>query len=339
MWDNFPEGWDRLPATSMTESKLRDRAQIVALGVALVSLSVVYGFAHLSTSHELATASVSRLMGGTAETPFQYRVLIPFLLGALSHAFPSFEAVLGSVLLVVEVVFHLGSVAMCVAYLRRRGASLTAAAFGALPIAIVPFLYFVVPPFRPFFYPSDTAGCFFLLGCLITASAGRWGWFSALFLIGTFNRETTLLALAAVALTTLRGPRSRPARLAVAGCALGFVAIKAGLFLAYSHNAGAGLFELRHHAVRGSHPSHLLTNLKALASFPRGAYVLGLVIAPIAAAALGARRVRDETLASYCVVVPAYLVVLFGIANLDELRLFGEVVLPFGVALASSELV
>src|SRR5262249_11923213 len=149
------------------------------------------------------------LRDGMAHTPFQYRVLVPFVLARVMGLFPSFAPNGNVLILPAEGLFHLAITGVCVFYLRRRGVSPLSAVLGALPVALLPFFYFVIPRFRPYFFPSDTAGCFFLLACLLFGSLRRWGWFSALFLLGTFNRETTVLALIAVALSARRQPLDR----------------------------------------------------------------------------------------------------------------------------------
>jgi hypothetical protein len=317
----------------MVKMRAGDVAALVALWLTLPCLSVAYALLHLSTTRMLQGATLPALVTGTAATPFQHRVLIPFVFRKLCELVPELASALQTLTTISEALFHLAAVLAATLYLRRRGASALTATLSALPIALLPFLYFVVPPFRPFFYPSDTASLFFLLACLILASERKWTAFAVLFVLGTVNRETTVLALATAALAAWRAPRDRLGTLTLVACALAFVAIKAALTWAYAGNPGPGSFELNHHGPAAETP-HLLFNLRTLVSYPQGPFIVGFALGPLAAAvALGA-RLRDETFAAFTRVAGLYTLGLFLVANLDELRVFGELFPPLALAMA-----
>jgi hypothetical protein len=306
-----------------------------ALGTLLFcTVAVLFGwyFAELrfQLQRENPHATLSKLVEGSAATPFQYRVLVPAAVGALG---PEGPAQTRRWFRWAEFAAGLAAIAALRAYLRAIAGP--TAPVGALALAAFGLLLFnlVLPRRLPVYYPSDLpAVAVFTLG-LLALRRRAWPAYYAVFALGTLNRETTCFLVLAWALTAWRreGWRSLVAH-AAAQLAI-WVAIKATLAQVFAANPGAGLYEWSH---AGGHRFHLETNLRfALnpANWPYWWSGLGFVWLP---ALFFWRRVTDPAAQRLLLLIIPFLAGMFLVGNLYELRIYAELLPVFAGALVAT---
>jgi hypothetical protein len=263
--------------------------------------------------------SPEALAAGTASTPYQYRVFVPWLVrGALEAGLirPDSQMAAFALIQLVSLV--------SLAFVFRRYLSLfiadrTLAAIVALTIyAILPFNFFNAP-----YYPYDIPSILFFTLGLLLIHARRWVWYYPLFVIATFNRETSIFLVVATVFALFDSYRWRTLAL-LAGSQLAiWVAIKALLWMLYSENRwlGYGLYEFQ-----------LKVNLLTLLNHPiKGVIALATWGCLWLAVVLWHRRIRDVFLRRNLWTVPVFIAAMFVVGFVIELRIYGEV-LPIVLA-------
>ena len=293
------------------------RAAVGAAYLLLVFIASYY-FTNLwfELNWEFRGAPWADLVRGTAPTPFQYRALIPYLVRAVSgmHAGGRALVTAGSLFFWIQcastffLVLATGWWLACV--FPRRGARVL-----ALSIFLgLPFNY-LLDRFLALRYPSDFPSLLFFTLGLIFIRRRRWGCFYPLFVIATFNRETTLL-LTVIYLLTAWGTEPRRAvgmhlRLQLSL----WTAAKALLFAAYRGNPGSEFVQ-----------AHVWQNLEFLSNpsaWPLFFSNLGYLWLPVL---LFRRRIPDRFLRRAALAVYPYAIGMFLVGNMYELRIYGELI-------------
>ena len=284
---------------------------------------------------EWGVCTPDMLLAGTAPTPFQYRALVVVLARALRPYAPSARAAF-------EVVEIASAVALAWAFrahltaLLGGGPAARRAAIAATPLVavVVPLQYVLVGEVlglrRYVYFPWDLPGAFAFLACVSLLRGRRWAVYYPAFVLATLTRETTVFL---PILQLLVGPREgeRPgatAAHAASQLAL-WAAIKLALRWAYRANPGVGAYQ----DVLGD-------NLSLLADAGAAARVMGCFAFLWVPALLGASRIDDGFTRRSLRVLPLWFVGMLAVANLYELRVFGElgaaVVLPAWILLLRS---
>ncbi len=263
--------------------------------------------------------SPEALVAGTASTPYQYRVLLPWLVrGALELRLirPEWEMAVFAGIQTLALV-ALGFVFR--RYLSRFIADPILASVMALTLyAVLPFNYFNLP-----YYPYDIPSVLlFTIGLLLIYEC-RWSWFFPLFVVATLNRETSIF-LAVVSLFVLfdRYPRRTLAAIVGAQVAI-WVAIKAFLWVLYQQNRwmGYGLYQFQ-----------LKVNALTLLTYPiKGIIALATWGCLWLAVVIWHRRIRDVQLKRTLWTVPVFIAGMMFAGFVIELRIYGEV-LPIVLA-------
>jgi len=289
--------------------------------VILALHSVPYQLAACTPPPDHGDDSPEALAAGTASTPYQYRVLVPWLVrGALGvHAIsPAAERSLFVAIEVIALVW--------LAFVFRRYVSLfiadrKVASVAALSVfAILPFNYFNLP-----YYPYDVPSVLFFTLGLVLIHDERWTWFYPLFVIATLNRETSIFLTVAMVLALAdRYPWSKLAILAGSQVAL-WAAIKAVLYALYAHNRWMGY---------GIYQFQLKVNLATLYAFPvKGVIALATWGCLWLAVVVWRDRIRDRFLQRNLLTVPFFIAGMLLVGFVTELRIYGEV-LPIVLAAA-----
>lgn len=263
--------------------------------------------------------SPEALVAGTASTPYQYRVLLPWLVrGALElHVIRSesqmavFAGIQALALILLGVVFR--------RYLARFITDPVLASVMALSIyAVLPFNYFNLP-----YYPYDIPSVLlFTVGVLLIYER-RWRWFFPLFVIATLNRETSIF-LAVVTLFVLFDRYSWRRLALIAGSQLAiWVVIKGFLWVVYQQNRwmGYGLYQFQLKVNAATLLEHPIKGVIALATW--GCLWLAVVI--------WHRRIHDVYLKRTLWTVPVFIAGMMFAGFVIELRIYGEV-LPIVLA-------
>ena len=155
---------------------------------ASVLITQLYG----ERTEELSTATLAQLVAGEADSPFQYRVLMPFLIG-IAAAANHIEA-----FLLVDVGFRLLTLFALMLVLRRWLRHFV----NPVLADVSPLLLGVMLPWSfDFYWPYDFSGILIWTACLVAMVERRYALYLALFAIGTFNRETTFFLMAIFAVT------------------------------------------------------------------------------------------------------------------------------------------
>jgi hypothetical protein len=256
-------------------------------------------------------ATLEALVSGTAPTPFQYRVLIPWLVRGLLTLLPSLS--LPGTFQFIELLAVIGLVLAFRTWLKRLLTHPTLAALLSLSIFYALPFHFLFPREFAFFYPSDIpAVLFFTLG-LLFLHRQDWKRFYPLLLLATLNRETALF-LTVVYVFTAFGTRPRRAVIVhtLAQLAL-WGAAKASLYVLYRSNPGLGIFE-----------SQLASNLAWLsqpAVLIEVASLWGFVWIPVL---IWGRSIPDDFVRRSLWAALPYVLALGTVGVVHEMRIYAE---------------
>ncbi|WP_298003338.1 MULTISPECIES: hypothetical protein [Anaerolinea] len=188
---------------------MKSRSFTFAVGCVLFSLALtlayVYFFNIEKPALEMRLALHRQILEGSAPSPYQYRVLVPFLAEAIFRVerlfFSDWRAFALSYIVLngLALFFWLwAGFALLRVWFRREYALI-----GTLFVAAVMPLTFYDHYFQPW---SFWEALFYTLALLLMAQ-GRRGWLGLVVLLASLNRETGVLILPAFALTAVAGQR------------------------------------------------------------------------------------------------------------------------------------
>lgn len=322
-----------------TEEIRFDRTTLVAnLMFLTVAAAFSWYFASLRFAQpEWGPASLQEIMNGTANTPFQYRVLVPWIANWFAThllPLPGIGTARGLVFLIeiASTFFLLVAFRYYLSFFIPDLRARTLMTF--FLIAVLPFNY-LISRLYPFWVVYDIPSLLFLMLGLILIHQRRWPLYYALFVVATFNRETTCFLTLAYLFTAFG--KEKFSRIA-AHCAAQFViwyAIKHFLFVLYASNPGAGMGLDK----LGDNLCALLGIIWGEPSVPGGAP--HRVFHPVVWAVMGStvaftwiptliyyRQIRDEFVRRACLVVPFFFLIMLYTGNLPEVRIYGDMI-PF----------
>lgn len=293
------------------------------LGYLVLAALASYYFTHLwfELTYEFRGAPWMPIVNGTAQTPFQYRVLVPWIVRLLSGmriagvgplTIPSL-LFWGEFIAVFLLVFAFRT------YLRffweeRSACLLSFSLFLVLPYNLILNRVLALR------YPSDIPSILFFTLGLVLLHRRNWVLFYPLLAVATLNRETSCFLTVAYVAVALG--REKGTRIALQVCAqlLLWCAIKYWLHLLYLSNPGEGLCLWN---VRAN--LDFLTQPRA---YPLFLSNLGYCWIPVL---LFWRRIPDCFVRRTVAVVPVFFAGMFLVGNMWELRIYAElipVVLP-----------
>ena len=288
---------------------------------AAVGCAALYAVGRLVLNEETTHATLQMLTDGTALLPFQYRDAVPALVRGLRAAVPGLDRVdLPWTYGAVEAVAGVGVWASVAHMLRPLVSSAAASRVGALAV-FVPLAFNLVVPWRynAIFFPYDTPSvAVFALG-LGLLLRGDLRAYLVVFVLGTFNRETTcFLAVAYLALAVGREPWRRIAVLLAVQVAL-WVGIKVGMSWAYAGNdtlSDIGLFA-----------SMIGRSGRILTAVPGLVYLLVVPLGGLATLLWTLRhRVRPDRLRRMYWFIPPFVLGMIIVGELMEVRIYSEFV-------------
>ena len=286
-------------------------------GWAAVSLALAYTAVRLLTNPTSPFATLEMLTAGEARLPFQYRTLVPWVAQAVHAVLPGLD---------LRVPYGLVDAASALAvygafrlFLRVFIARPGARALAALAI-YVPLFFNLAAPHRYYavFFPWDTPSvAFFTLGLYLLYRRAWWA-FYPLFVVATFNRETTCFLTVFYVLTFFQ--EERPGRLmahAAAQAAIWF-GIKAALYTTFLGNEPLSVGDsvlFANQIGRSLQIVLTIPGLVYLALAMGGLWVLVAWLWP----ALTEARVKQAFR-----FVPAFLVGMVAVGELMEVRIYSE---------------
>lgn len=258
--------------------------------------------------------SAAALATGVGSTPYQYRALVPWVVGALHTVHPLERETIAIVFAAVTT----SSLVLLSLVLRRFVALFvpdpSVASVAALSVyAVLPLIYFE----RPFF-PYDIPSVLFFTVGLILIHQRNWLWYYPLFLIATLNRETSLFLTVTFLFALFDRLRPRTLALMTASQLGIWIAVQMALWTAYRDNPWLGYNIYR---------PQVQVNLETLLTWPvRSLLILLTWTALCFCAATWQRRIDNVFLRRALRTVPVFVAVMFVAGFLLELRIYGEVV-------------
>ena len=270
---------------------------------------------------QLETATIWDMVGGVARAPFQYRILMPWIMGLISRVTGVDDVVLIDVGLRTLVMF--GVMVLTRRWLRHFVHPVLADV-GPLLLGTVLLgtLYW--------YWPYDFSGILLWTAALVALVERRYALYLLLFVIGTVNRETTAL-LVGIFLTTQWETLGARRALRWAGLQVAlFAAIYIGLHALIRPDSG-GAIEL-----------HWLENIGFLlgqnhiSAFENWMSLLAAV-GFLWLLASWRPRTKSSFLIRSCWILPVHAVIIFVTGRLAEPRLWSEWV-PVVMALAGQNL-
>ncbi len=264
-----------------------------------------------------------QIVGHAGEKPWQYRILIPGMAGVLNHLkLPAVESLHGWRKILEGLFMFLTIIAF------RRWLFLIlkdrtlASVFAFSLFAVLPFHHFFPRPYYADYWFDTPAMLVMILGITFLYEK-RWTAYYLLFVIGTFNRETTCFLTVIYLLTSLG--KERITTLA-AHCGAQFIiwmAIKITLARIYAGNPGPDGFEW---FDGGSTIPHYVDNLKFLSkpgNLPGFLSIMGFLWIPIL---IFHRRIHHDFVKRSLWVFVPYFAGMFLVANCYELRIYSELI-------------
>lgn len=275
---------------------------------------------------EYGPASIGNLVAGTAPAPFQYRILLPWIVGTLHdrHTLPIHT--LKGYCFGIEIVCTFALFVINWFYLGLFFKEAKVKAFGMLLLMYALSITYLVPSWLMFYYIYDIPSvCMFSLG-LYLLHQRKLFLFYALFIVATANRETSIFLIPTLLLTNWQ--RARTSSLTHC-CVLTllWIAIKMAIGSCYNLHS-LFTWKLLCNLNTLLHPYYLFQTISSLG-------LLWLVVL------FGWRDVKVPFLRQVCMVAPLFFVGMMCVANVQEIRVYGEltpVFLPSAVVVMASAL-
>lgn len=291
---------------------------LTTAGIFLTALVASWYFVNLRyrLNQEFPLATLQSFLDGTAYKPFQFRMLVPWMVGGLSSFIPADPKTLYQW---IDVAAVLG---LFYAFRYHLKSHFQGAAANVLPFLVfysLPWNY-LLPRDLPLILPYDLAAvALFTLG-LALLQRRRWTWYYLVFAVATLNRETILfLTLIFAIVEYQRLPRGAYALHLAAQLGL-WLGIKLVMGSVYAANPGSS-FEFYH---VGTQIPHWQSNLKVLTSPPHLIPVLSSFGFAWLVVAAGWKRLRDSFTRKSLWAIPPFLLMVFVVGNLNEIRVYGE---------------
>ena len=300
-------------------NRIADRSSTTGATIDLIfilaSTLLAYQFTHLriNASGFYPPATPDMLVAGAAYLPFQYRALVPWLVRALAQL-PWLQSVsTPKLFLIVE---FISTVLLCAAF--RRYLSFF---FKNKPLnSLLALSLFYVLPFHfigTFWYPWDIPSLLFFTLGLISLYEQKWQWYYPLFVVATFNRETTYFLSLLYLLTAIGKTSWRTMALHTSAQLLLWGAIKLLLYRLYLDNPrlGYGLFELQ----LGKNLNWLREPTVILGFLS----LWGLLWLPLV---LWRHLVQNDFVKRTLLLLPPFFGIMLVVGVIDELRIYGELI-------------
>lgn len=306
---------------ALTRSSGDRRAELVFLLTAFTAAYYVCELRFLLADPFFGPELFAQVAHHAGPKPWQYRVLIPYTADLLSYLnlplFHSLErwarlAELSSLFLLVLTFRRYISLFI------RDNAVASLSSF--LILIILPFNFFFPRPHYPNYWYDTPSMLFFTLG-LICLVQKKWLPYYVVFTIATFNRETTCFLTAIYLLTSVG--RVRPKRIAVhcVSQLVVWLAIKSLLVKLYVGNPGPSFEWYEQPGV--THFADNIAFFTHLENYPMFLSSMGFTWVAVL---LHFRRIKVEFVKRSLLVVFPFFIGMMLVANIYELRLFGELI-------------
>jgi hypothetical protein len=298
------------------------RTGFIGLFDLLVAAHFALNFARLGAPF----LDLNKFIAGSERFPFQYRVLTAPIFAFLLHvfadfdfsrAFPHLPSYVASPEALAYFVVNCASLFVALQLFRRLSVQLfsgMAAVAAYLLFVALTYFWFVLNPGLSFLLPYDLPALAFCVASLLCVLRRRWYLLLAIFILATLNRETSYLTVIFLLIRWWLGCKKGGAALLLAGVlAAIWLALKVALVWWFWPESGALISALR-----------IDYNLATVAK-PWQWPTLWPLILPIAVSACGWRVAVTRP---WALTVLAGFLSLFCVANITELRAYGDLI-PF----------
>lgn len=270
-------------------------------------------------AREYAAARLEDLTVGKAHLPFQFRVLVPYMVRFIATLT---KAEFIPIYAVCSFIFIFTLFLAYRAFLRLFFEKQLADLFSFSLVYVIPFNYGIL---TTMFYPSDIPAILFFTLSLIAMYKKDWQAYYLLYALGTLNRETTCFLTFIFFAVFLKRMRFAEYFAHLIGQTLIWFGIKQVLYIMFKGNPGE-LYEY-----------HIKTNIEMfLGIFSLRLYPLlnlGLNFGGLWVLAIFGYKSAHKFLRRSTFVFIPFLVGMFIVGNLYEMRIYGELI-PIVVTLA-----
>lgn len=300
--------------TFIADRKFVIRSTFFIMAIVLSSLFTYFRF---SLNHECGKATLSSFLSNSAHTPFQFRVLIPWVVHWLFEAklpLPFFDSPL-HLFMLIELLSVFSTTIIFRYYIllflkdETQSTLLSFSLFYILPFN------FILPRELNYWYPWDMPSILFFTLGIILLYRKNWITYYILFVIATLNRETTCFLTFIYLFTSIGKSRYKSIMFHCVFQAIIWIIIKYILYQLYANNPGDGLFE-----------NHALSNINYLLNpknYPFLFSTFGYIWIPTL---FLFRLIRvDFVKKSLFVIFPFFLGMMY-VGNIQELRIYGELI-------------
>ncbi len=199
--------------------------------------ALVYDLVYWHRTAEFPYATLEQFTQFRASTPFQFRVLVPALVRALNAIHPlKLNVYYGAVT-------YAATVGTLMAFARYLSLFFQPRQTQWYALAILYPMVWNYCRLNIHYFPYDTPAIFFFTVGLVYLATRRWIAYYAVFLLGTFNKETTCFLTIAMLATQWRNMPARRLAAHVAAQAILWLSIKWFLKHALPPGTGPGVFE------------------------------------------------------------------------------------------------
>ncbi|MBF0557617.1 MAG: hypothetical protein HQL08_02435 [Nitrospirae bacterium] len=291
--------------------------QFSLLLIAVSLLSLYFTDMHFMLCKEARRASLSLLLENSADVPTQYRVLVPWVVNFLMKLrLPLLSSPLRLFKFIefASTFFLFFAFRSYISNFIKKGLLSTLLSFTLF--IILPYQYiFYSWSLNAIYYPYDVPSVLFFTLGLILIYKKNWYVYYPVFIIATFNRETTIFLTFIYLVTAIDKKKILPV---VSHCffqLLIWAVIKKFLALLYAGNPGPGYF-VNFFFVNGVLIAHPVNFVRVASSF---CFVWIGVIYYF-------KLVNDEFVRRTLIVLFPFLIGMFIVGNVMELRIYGELI-------------
>lgn len=285
------------------------RINIIFLMIALI-MSYYFSELRFGLNSIYENATPMQMVLGTAETPYQLRVLLPWIVKCVLLIPTMPETAVNGIFQVLE---FLSIFSLLIAF----RAFLLLFFRHLLLASVLTFTLFYTLPFNllyNFWYPYDIPSLLFFTLVMIALYRQSWGWYYLLFIPASINRETTLLLTFLFAIVNLGIMPTKKLAIHLFAQLVIWMAIKLGLQSIYMANSGEA-FQFT-----------LIENLQFLSQpggwfwfLPNWGMLWVLVL-------IGYHWITDRFVKRALWVVFPMFVIMLLVGNIYELRIYAELI-------------
>lgn len=285
--------------------------------IAISLFSLYFTEMHFRFCSETKMAPLSSLLAGSADVPTQYRALIPWLVSSLV---PLNLPFLETSVRLFKIIEFLSTFFLFVAFryyislfIKNR---LLPSLFSLTLFAFLPYQYiFYSWSLGAVYYPYDIPSVLFFSLGLILLYKKNWFLYYPLFLVATFNRETTIFLTLIYLVTAFEKKKIAPVLSHCLAQAVIWLSVKMLLAALYANNPGPGAFV-----------NFFYVNL-ALAANPVNILRIGSNFGFVWIAVIFYfKLISDKFVKKSLLATLPFFMGMFVVGNIIELRIYGEMI-------------